>query len=111
MNIFLAALLAGFGAMIGELIIFRFIRHQFSDEIEKLSNEKIISQINSKISSVKRYFLPALAVFIISSPLPSEIGISILAASRTIPTKVFTVISYVLNTIGILAILIIGRVI
>ena len=95
--------------MIGNLIIFKFIRNQFSDELRKLSNEKIIVWINSKIPRGKNYLLPVLACFIIALPLPDEIGIAILAASRRIPTKVFVIISYALNIAGILAILIIGR--
>ena len=48
------------------------------------------------------------AGFIIASPLPDEIGVTMIAASKSISAKVFSVISYVLNTAGIFVILMIG---
>ena|SRR3989338_4535408 len=108
-NIILAGLVAGLGALIGDLIIFKFIRHSFADEIEKLSKEKIVLHIHNKTPyMLKKYLIPLLAGFIIASPLPDEIGVSLLAAYRTISTKVFSIISYALNTIGIFVILMIG---
>lgn len=109
-NIFLASIIAGFGALIGDLIIFKIIRSSFKDEIKKLSKEKIVVKFNRIIPDiVKKYFIPVTAGFIIASPLPDEIGISLLATSRIISTKRFSLISYLLNTIGILIILIIGN--
>lgn len=111
-NIFLTALIAGFGALIGDLIIFKIIRSSFKDEIEKLSKEKIVAKFNRRIPNiVKKYFLPVTAGFIIASPLPDEIGISLLATSRIISIKRFSLISFLLNTMGILIILIIGSLI
>lgn len=108
-NILLAGFIAGFGALIGDLIIFKFIKYSFADEIEKLSREKAMNRINNKIPSLlKKYFVPVLAGFIIASPLPDEIGVSLLAISKSISTKFFSVLSYVLNTAGIFIILLIG---
>ncbi len=108
-NILLAGFIAGFGALIGDLIIFKFIRYSFADEIEKLSREKTIAHFNNKIPNLfKKYFVPVLAGFIIASPLPDEIGVSLLAASKSISTNLFSVLSYVLNTTGIFIILLIG---
>jgi len=47
-NILLAGLIAGFGALISDLIIFNFIRYSFADEIEKLLEEKAVLYINHK---------------------------------------------------------------
>ncbi len=115
-NIILAGLIAGFGALIGDLIIFNFIRHSFADEIKKLKKEKIIIHVHNHIrkrtpNALKKYIIPIFAGFIIASPLPDEIGVSLFAASRKISTKIFSVISYILNTAGIFVILILGRVI
>lgn len=57
---------------------------------------------------LKKYLIVILAGFIIASPLPDEIGVSLLASSGIISMKKFSVISYVLNTLGIFAILFIG---
>ncbi len=111
-NIFLSALIGGFGAMIGDYLIFKLIRHSFHDEIEKLRNEKIIKHINKKSPSViKKYLLPVIAGFIIASPLPDEMGVALLATSKIISSRIFFVISFALNTTGIFVILWISQII
>ena len=109
-NILLAGFIGGFGALVGDLIIFNFIKFSFADEIKRLSKEKVVSYINHRTPNIfKKYLLPVVAGFIIASPLPDEIGVSLLAASRDISLKIFSVISYMLNTAGIFVILMIGR--
>ena len=111
-NIILSALIGGFGAMIGDYLIFKLIRHSFHDEIEKLRNEKIIKHINKKSPSfVKKYFLPVIAGFIIASPLPDEMGVALLASSKIISSRIFFVISLLLNTTGIFVILWLSQII
>ena len=109
-NIYLAGLIGGLGALVGDLIVFIFIRHSFRDEIKKLSKERIVLYINHKTPNLfKKYLLPLIAGFIIASPLPDEIGVSLLAAYKTFSIKIFSIISYLLNTAGIFAILFIGN--
>ena len=111
-NIILAGLIAGLGALAGDLLIFRFIRHSFADETGELSKEKSLNYINNKIpKTLKKYSILTLAGFIIASPLPDEIGVSLLAVATTVSTKVFSVISYILNTAGIFVILLMGNLI
>lgn len=108
-NIYLASIIGGLGALIGDLFIFSFIRQSFADEIMKLSREKIVSYFNGKMPGIiKKYTLPVVAGFIIASPLPDEIGVAMLAASRVISTKIFVLMSYVLNTAGIFVVFAIG---
>ncbi len=111
-NILLAGFIAGFGALISDLLIFTFVRVSFADEIEKLSKEKVLNHIHNRIPSVfKKYFIATVAGFIIASPLPDEIGVSLLAISTNISVRMFFAISYTLNTLGIFVILIIGNLI
>ena len=108
-NILFAGLIAGLGALIGDLIIFKFIRYYFSDEIKKLFKESLIHHFTDKIPKLlKKYFVPVLACIIITSPLPDEIGVSMLAISSPISIKFFPILSYILNTAGIIIILLIG---
>jgi len=58
-NIILSAFIGGIGAMIGDYLIFKLIRHSFHDEIEKLRNEKIIKHINKKSPSLVKKIFPA----------------------------------------------------
>ena len=111
-NIYAAALIGGLGALLSDLIIFKLIRVSFADEVEKLSKEKIFVNINNRMpNAFKKNLFPVLAGFIIASPLPDEIGVSLMAAITSISTKAFFVVSYILNTAGIFAILAIGSII
>ena len=108
-SIYLASLIGGLGALIGDLFIFKLIRVSFADEIRKLQNERIFSGINHHTPRVmKAYIVPVIAALIIASPLPDEIGVSMLAASPIVSTRLFSIISLVLNTLGIFVILKIG---
>ncbi|MFH1072545.1 MAG: hypothetical protein V1743_03905, partial [Nanoarchaeota archaeon] len=76
-NIFVTALIAGVGALVGDLVLFRFIRHSFGDEIERLKKERLVKHMYTKTPGfIKKYFIPVIGGFIIASPLPDEIGIS-----------------------------------
>ena len=111
-NIFLSGIVAGFGALIGDLLIFKFVRYSFAEEIKKISKLNSLNYTNKKILKVfKKYLIIVLAGFIIASPLPDEIGVSLLAGITTISTKKFSIISYSLNTIGIFIILVFGTLI
>jgi len=107
-----AGLIGGLGALIGDLLIFSFIRTSFADEIEKLSHEKIFKKFNGNLpSNIKKYLLPVFAGFVIASPLPDEIGVTLLAAYKQLSFEIFTILSYTLNTLGILFILYVGTLI
>ena len=108
-NIVAAGLIGGLGALIGDLLIFSFIRISFSDEIKRISNEKIIKTFNSHMPNhIKKYLLPVFAGFVIASPLPDEIGVTLLAAYKQMSFELFTMLSYALNTTGILFVLYVG---
>ncbi|MBI2657655.1 hypothetical protein HYX08_03095 [Candidatus Woesearchaeota archaeon] len=111
-NIYLASVIGGIGALISDLFIFSFIRHSFADEIRKLSKESIVRYFNGRLpGKIKQYCLPVVGGLVIASPLPDEIGVTMLAASKIISTKAFAVMSYTLNTLGILAVYLIGKII
>lgn len=109
-DIFLTGLVAGLGALAGDLFIFKFIRYSFADEIKKIRKEKIFNFVKGRIPRfIRVYLAPVFAGFIIASPLPDEIGVALLAGTTKVSTKAFLIISYVLNTGGIFVILMIGR--
>ncbi|MCX6709948.1 MAG: hypothetical protein NTV63_03300 [Candidatus Woesearchaeota archaeon] len=108
-NIIAAGLIAGLGALIGDLIIFNLIRSSFADEMQELSQERIISLLSRKGGVFSKYILMVVGGFVIASPLPDEIGVYLFAASMSVSQKVFSIFSFVLNTAGILVILLIGN--
>lgn len=112
-NILFTGLIAGLGALFSDLLIFLFIRYSFSDEIDKLEKEKIIKYLEKEeriiLGHYRKYVLPAFAGFLIASPLPTEIGIALMATLKKVSIKRFLIIAYLLHTFGILLILLIGN--
>ena len=98
----LVILVAGMGAVIGDLLIFRFIKDNVADEITPIYNELVNRSHIKKILHTK-YFswtLPVFGAIIIASPLPDEMGISLINLSKMSTFK-FVLLSYILNSIGI----------
>ena len=109
--IFVAGLLGGLGALIGDLVIFSLVRASFADEFHMLSQERLVKAGTALVpKKVRKFLLPILAGVIISSPLPDEIGVILLAGSTRLSTKWFSLISFILNSTGILVVLRIGTI-
>lgn len=110
-NIFITGIIAGLGALMGDLLIFKFIRGTFNEELDELKKTKIIKKARKflKEHATLNGAVPLIAYIIIASPLPDEIGVSMLAVYRDTSTKAFSIVSFILNTIGIFMILMIGR--
>lgn len=105
-NIWLAAIIGGLGAMVGDMLIFKFIKTSFEDEIKQISNSKHFQKISKAISThlgdkIKLYLTYALAGFVIASPLPDEVGVFMLAGLKKINPYLLMLIAFILNTIGI----------
>ena len=97
--------IAGAGAVVGDLLIFRFVKDRLMQEIEPLFHRfggDTISQIF--YSHFFAWTLPVLGAIIIASPLPDELGVTLLGIAN-IKTSKFIGISYILNTAGIFLIL------
>ena len=95
-------IIAGLGAVLGDLIIFRFVQDNLSTEMEE-----VYDQIDGKHHIQKllhtKYFswtLPVIGAIIIASPLPDEIGVSLMGISRMKASR-FILLSFVLNALGI----------
>jgi len=114
-NLILAVLIGGFGAVLSDFLIFNFIRHSLFDEINKLGQEKFIKGIASNVRRFLGYYYRCVFIvfagFLIASPLPTEIGVTMIASMKDISTKEFMVIAYFLHSLGILVILTIGHLI
>ena len=105
-NLIIAGFIGGLGALIGDLIIFKVLRYSFKDELLKLGKEKIFRKLGKILP---KFSIPALSCIIIASPLPDEIGIFLLAFSFKIRYGFVILASFILNTLGIFAILLIGN--
>lgn len=109
-NLLLASLVGGIGAMISDLFIFKIIKYSFIDEFNQLQNSNPIKKINRIINKnipqkIKIYLLYAFSGLIIASPLPDEVGVTMLAGLSNIRTITLMIVSFFANTIGILVML------
>ena len=106
-NPFLVAIVGGLGSLLGDLLIFSFIRFSLADEFERLEKTGPIRLIRKEMKlhlshRARVYILYALAGLIIASPLPDEAGVTMLAGFTHIKIKVMVAISLIFNTLGIL---------
>lgn len=90
-----------FGAMCGDLILFFFIRDRFFEDLRKaLPGGKIKHFLHSFHFGFLKWLSPLLGALIIASPLPDELGLSLMGLSK-IRTAVLMPISYVMNYFGV----------
>jgi len=109
-NILLVGIIGGIGALLSDLLIFSFIRVSFENEFNKLRKTKLIRSIDKTIEKslgkkLKFYLMYVFAGFLIASPLPDEIGVIMLAGLIKIKIGILAVLSFILNTLGILVLL------
>jgi uncharacterized membrane protein YdjX (TVP38/TMEM64 family) len=109
-NIFLGAIIGGAGAMFSDIIIFKTIKFSFMNEFEQLEKTHVIQRIkclvmNNKNILIKHYLLYIFAGIIIATPLPDELGVSMLAGLTTIKPLKFMIISFLLHAAAILILL------
>lgn len=103
-NPIMTALLAGIGTMIADLLIVRFFRAEISSDLNLVSKELHLQKVSLFLKTFHLdFFIPLLGAVIIASPLPDELGLVMLGASK-LSYRELAVLSYVLNTAGILLI-------
>ncbi len=114
LNPFIVAPIAAFGAAVADFLIFSLIKYRVShhygifDKLKaKLSERRSIVALRGH--RVGKYFIPVLGAFIIASPLPDELGIALLGASKY-DTKKFFLIAFAMNMLGILFIAYLGSI-
>ncbi len=112
-NLFLAIFIGGVGAVISDFLIFYLVRHSLDDEVICFKETKFMRKLRrtTKKTLGKFYTMFNLIVagILISSPLPTELGIAMIASMKKISAKKFLLITYILHTIGIAIILLIGN--
>ncbi|MGV8130807.1 MAG: hypothetical protein ACP5N7_01765 [Candidatus Pacearchaeota archaeon] len=111
-NLFLAAIVGGFGALVSDLGLFSFVRLSFMDEFQKLEKTSLMTHIADFFRTIVPYKLRAflvyvLACFIIASPLPDELAVTLLAGFTNVKGSWFGIISYLGNALGIYLLLLI----
>ncbi|EKE13893.1 MAG: hypothetical protein ACD_12C00765G0001 [uncultured bacterium] len=104
-------IIAGIGAVVGDLVIFQYIRSkglisEIKHFFEFFGGDKLKHLIHTKYFS---WTLPVLGAIIIASPLPDEMGVGLMGISK-LKTSQFILLSFVLNAIGIFLIVSAGAI-
>ena len=103
-NPIILALFAGLGAVLGDLVIVKFFRAELSRDVNLVSRELQLQTINNFLVKWKIDFItPLVGLIIIASPLPDELGLMMLGASK-LKYHEIAILSFVFNTAGILLI-------
>lgn len=99
------AVIAGAGAVIGDYLIFRFVKDKLFEEIKPIFANNGFSKLIVRMFKTPffSWLIPLIGAAIIASPLPDEIGISILGLSK-VKNWQFILVTFILNSIGILLI-------
>jgi len=109
LNPILLAVCAGLGAVLGDYLIFRFLKDKIFEELAP-----IFTKIGG--SFIKKLFLtpffiwliPIMGAFIIASPFPDEVGIGMMGLSK-IKRWHFVLIAFLLNSFGIFIVITLAR--
>lgn len=108
-NAILVALTAGAGAVIGDLLIFRLFKDrifsEFSPLAQRIKKNRLFELFKSPYFG---WLTPVLGAIIIASPFPDEVGIGMMGLSK-IKEWQFMILTYLLNSLGILIIVLLAQ--
>lgn len=102
--LFPIALAGATGAAIGDFVIFKFLRDHILGDFSYLISQarkrrwKYIFHLR-----IFRFFVPFIGALVIASPLPDEIGITMLGIART-RSAIFIPLSFAMNFLGIVVV-------
>lgn len=109
LNPLLVALIAGTGAMLGDYLIFKYMRDKVFDELGGLFNRWRGHQFRRLFKTpFFAWMMPVIGAALIASPLPDEIGISMLGLSKLKKWQ-FLLLTFLLNSLGIFFVVLLAR--
>lgn len=106
-NIFGVALFGGLGAVLGDLVIFRFLRKNIGKDVEELVKK---NRRFRKVFRLRffRFLIPFIGALVIASPLPDELGLAMMGVVE-LKARHLAPISFILNSLGILAVALVAQ--
>lgn len=97
------------GAVSADVLIFYFVKDSVCAEVTPIY-EKFLTHHHLKKILHTRYFswtLPVLGALIIASPLPDELGVSLMGISTMTTTK-FALVSFLSHTLGMISLVLLA---
>jgi hypothetical protein len=99
------ALWGAIGAVCGDLVLFFFIRDRFTGDLFGSVKPSVTRHILASFHlGFMKWLSPLLGAFVIASPLPDEIGLTLMGLSK-MRVAVLIPISFVMNMLGVYAII------
>ena len=96
------ALWGAAGAVVGDLLLFLFVRDRISDDLLRVFSRRRWAYMRRLFKRpFLHWLLPVTGAFVIASPLPDELGLAMMGFSR-ISLPAFITISYTMNFLGII---------
>ncbi len=108
-----AVFIGGFGALVANFVIFEVIRFSLMDESQRRKGYHLFRTFDKVYKRsipfrLRTYITVVLAGIIITSPLPDEIGSSMITGFTEIKRSTFAIISFLLNSLTIAIVLFLG---
>ena len=95
------ALVGGFGAVCGDLLVFRFVQSRLVEYILRVAFHQRLMRIGARIAAGPLWWVSPLAgAVVIASPLPDEIGLLMMGLSH-IRLYQFVPMAFLANATGI----------
>jgi hypothetical protein len=89
------------GALCGDLLLFFFIRDRFVDDLKRSLKPSFTKHIlHSFHFGFLKWLAPLLGAAIIASPLPDELGLTLMGLSKT-RLVLLVPVSFIMNALGI----------
>lgn len=104
-GVLLTSLAGAAGAMLGDLVIFRFVRNRFvahlSAYVSEIGGTEKLRRFFTRPSARRASI--AVGALVLASPLPDELGVAILGANR-LDARLLPPLAFVANAAGIAAV-------
>jgi hypothetical protein len=108
-SIFMVALFGSFGSVVGDLLIFRFVKNHISEDFSFLIKKSGLKRFTAIFKTrVFHWLFAFLGALVVASPLPDELAMSMMGLAK-IKTSVIIPLSFILNFFGILIVGLIAR--
>ncbi|HEX7724831.1 MAG TPA: hypothetical protein VF438_03805 [Candidatus Paceibacterota bacterium] len=105
----LVGLVGALGAVCGDFLLFSFVRSRLAADMKYLLSTRAATKFRYIVHMrLFRWISPFVALLIIASPLPDELGITLLGLTKT-KTSVFVPFTFVANFVGILIVGIVAQ--
>ena len=108
-SVIMVALIGALGAVIGDMVLFNFLKTHLSDELFSLFTHIKIKRWQ-RIFHFKAFHwaMVILGALVIASPLPDELALALMGITK-IKASLLIPISFVFNGLGILAVGLVAR--